>query len=84
LEGGKKLVQYEYDFYDGDLKKFIMPDWQKASKIISNYLSKAKHSTSEAYLLWRLKVMIAMDMFDVQGKIGNMKDFEIKYKSKAE
>ena len=84
LEGGKKLIQYDYEYYDAELKKFIMPDWQKASKIISNYLSKAKHSTSEAYLLWRLKVMIAMDMFDVQGKIGNMKDFEIKYKSKAE
>jgi hypothetical protein len=80
LEGGKKLGQEDYDFYDAELIKFISPDWQKASKIINQYLSKAKHTTGDAYLLWRLKVLIAQDMFDVQGKVGNMKEFEIKTK----
>jgi len=83
LEGGKKLVQADYDLYDAELKKFITGDWQKASKIIHQYLSKAKHKTGDAFLLWRLKGMIAQDMFDVQGKIGNMKDFEIKLHAKA-
>ncbi|HMG81922.1 MAG TPA: DUF3658 domain-containing protein [Ferruginibacter sp.] len=81
LEGGKKLVNEEYSFYDAELKKFITGDWQKASKIIAQFLSKAKHTTGDAYLLWRLKVMIAQNMFDVQGKVTNMKDFEIKTKS---
>jgi len=84
LEGGKKLIQHDYEYYDSELKKFIMPDWQKASKIIHNFLSKSKQTTGDAYLLWRLKVMIAMDQFDVQGKVANMKDFEIKYRTKAE
>ncbi len=84
LEGGKKLAQYDYDFYDSDLKKFIMPDWQKAQKIIHNFLNKSKQTTGEAYLLWRLKTMLAMDQFDVQGKVGNMKDFELKYHSTSE
>lgn len=83
LEGGKKLVQYDYDFYDGELKKSITPDWQKASKIIHQFQHKAKHTTGDAYLLWRLKTLIAMELFDVQGKLGNMKDFEVKTKSKA-
>ncbi len=81
LEGGKKLIQYDYDYYDAELKKFITVDWQKASKIIHQFLSKAKHTTGDAYLLWRLKTMIAQDLFDVQGKLGNMKDFEVKLKS---
>ena len=81
LEGGKKLTQQDYDFYDADLKKFISPDWQKASKIIHQHSNKATHTTGDAYLLWRLKVMIAQDMFDVQGKVGNMKEFEVKTKS---
>ncbi|MDB5200991.1 MAG: hypothetical protein JWQ27_400 [Ferruginibacter sp.] len=80
LEGGKKLVQEDYDFYDAELKKFITPDWQKASKIIQQFLSKATHTTGDAYLLWRLKVMIAQELFDVQGKLENMKDFEVKLK----
>lgn len=83
LEGGKKLVQEEYNFYDAELKKFITTDWQKASKIIHQYLSKAKHTTGDMYLLWRLKTMIAMDMFDVQGNVGKMKDFEVKLKSES-
>lgn len=80
LEGGKKLVQHDYDFYDAELKKMITPDWQKASRVIHQFLSKAKHTTGDAYLLWRLKTLIAMEQFDVQGKVGNMKDFEVKAK----
>jgi Domain of unknown function (DUF1835)/Protein of unknown function len=80
LEGGKKLQSEDYDFYDAELKKYVTKDWQKASKIIHNYLAKAKHTTGDMYLLWRLKTMIAQEMFDVQGKLANMKDFEVKTK----
>ncbi|MBC7536322.1 MAG: DUF1835 domain-containing protein [Ferruginibacter sp.] len=80
LEGGKKLEQKDYDFYDAELKKFITPDWQKASRIIHQFLTKSKQTTGDAYLLWRLKVMIAQEMFDVQGKVENMKEFELKTK----
>jgi len=84
LEGGKKLMQYDVDFYDNELKKFILPEWQKAGKIIHQFLNKSKHTTGDAFLLWRLKVMIAMEMFETQGKIGAMKEFEIKYHSKED
>lgn len=81
LEGGKKLVQEDYDFYDAELRKYITADWQKASKIIHHFLGKAKHTTGDMYLLWRLKTLIVQDMFDVQGKIAQMKDFEVKHKA---
>ena len=81
LEGGKKLSQQDHSFYDIELKKFITKDWQKASKIIHQYLHKSEHSTGDAYLLWRLKDMIANGEFDVQGELKNMKDFEVKQKS---
>lgn len=81
LEGGKKLVQEDYDFYDAELRKQVTADWQKASKVIHHFLSKSRHTTGDAYLLWRLKTMIAQDMFDVQGKVANMKEFEVKTKS---
>ena len=84
LEGGKKLVQYDLNFYDADIKKFISGDWQKASKIIHAYLNRATHKTGDAFLLWRLKEIIAAGEFDVQGEIKNMKDFEIKLKSAQE
>jgi Protein of unknown function/Domain of unknown function (DUF1835) len=82
LEGGKKLVQFEYDFYDAELRKFIMPEWQKGSKVIHNFLNKAAHTTGDMYMLWRIKKMIADGMVDAQGELKNMKDFEVKTKAK--
>lgn len=81
LEGGKKLVQYDYDFYDADLKRYITKDWQKAGKIIAQFLSKNKHTTGDAYILWRLKAIVTGGEYDIQGELKNMKDFEIKSKA---
>jgi hypothetical protein len=83
LEGGKKLVQKDYDFYDEELSRFITGDWQKASKLIHQFLAKAKNTTGDAYLLWRLKGLIGSGLVDVQGEPKKMKDFEIKAKSAA-
>ncbi len=81
LEGGKKLIQKDETFYDSELKTFITGDWQKGSKIINQFLNKAKHTTGDMFLLWRLKTLLATDVYDVQGEIRNMKDFEVKKKS---
>jgi hypothetical protein len=81
LEGGKKLGQKDYDYYDEDLKKYITNDWQKASKIINTFLNKNKQTTGDAYLLWRLKQLVAGGNYDVQGELKGMKDFEMKGKS---
>jgi hypothetical protein len=83
LEGGKKLVQMDLDFYDEELRKYITADWQKGSKVISHFLSKSKETTGDAFLLWRLKTMISEGQFDVQGQLKAMRDFEIKQKVAA-
>jgi len=80
LEGGKKLLQHEYDYYDNDLMKFITPDWQKVNKLLHTFFSKSKITTGDAYLLWRLKLMIKENKIDAQGELKNMKDFEVKLK----
>jgi Domain of unknown function (DUF1835)/Protein of unknown function len=81
LDGGKKLTQVDAEFYDAELKSFIHSDWQKASKIIHQYQQKSRHNTGDAYLLWRLKLMIQAGGWDVQGELKKMKDFEVKAKS---
>jgi hypothetical protein len=81
LEGGKKLTQYDYDYFDEELKKFITPDWVKASRLIHQFLAKAKQTTGDAYLLWRIKQLAAAGLIEVQGELKGMKDFEIKAKA---
>jgi len=80
LEGGKKLLQHDYDYYDNELIKFITPDWQKVNKLLHSFFSKSKVTTGDAYLLWRIKLMIKENKIDAQGEIKNMKDFEVKLK----
>ena len=83
LEGGKKLSQYPYTYYDEELRRFITGDWIKASKLIHQFLGKAKQTTGDAYLLWRIKQLVTTGELDVQGELKGMKDFEIKGKSVA-
>ncbi|HEY8399469.1 MAG TPA: DUF1835 domain-containing protein [Flavihumibacter sp.] len=84
LEGGKKLVQFDEDYYDADLRKFITNEWQKAHKIINQFQSKSKQTTGDAYLLWRLKAMVEAGGIEVQGELKNMKDFELKLAGAAQ
>lgn len=82
LEGGKKLVQHDSDFYDSELKKYIGSDWQKAGRVITQFLHKAKHTTGDMFLLWRLKTMLQNDPeIEVQGNIRGLKDFEVRRKA---
>ena len=80
LEGAKKLSQHDADFFDKYILDFITPDWQKAHKVILHVLNKSRQTTGDAYLLWRMKELIAEEKIDSQGEIKNMKDFEVKQK----
>jgi hypothetical protein len=81
LEGGKKLVQRNYDHYDAELTKFITPDWQKTNKLMMQFFSKAKEATGDAYLLWRLKTLAEEGKIECRGDFKHMKEFEVKMMS---
>jgi hypothetical protein len=83
LEGGKKLTQYDDDFYDKDLLNYITKDWQKANKVIQQFLQKNNHTTGDAYLLWRLKEIINTEKIEAKGLLKGMKDFEVTLKSES-
>ena len=78
LEGGKKLIQKEYDYYDTELRNFITKDWQKVNKFFNQFFGKAKETTGDAYLLWRLRNLAEAGIIEVQGNTKNMKEMEIR------
>jgi hypothetical protein len=80
LEGAKKLSLHGEDYFDQFLLGYITPNWQKANKVIHQFLTKSKQITGDAYLLWRIKESISKEIIDVQGEVKNMKDFEVKSK----
>lgn len=79
LEGGKKIVGKEETFYDNELLKNLTPEWQKATRILSNTLHRMKIKTSDVFLMWRMKQLIAEGKAEVLGNIqGAWKEFDIR------
>jgi hypothetical protein len=81
LEGGKKLEQKGYDYYDAELLKFITKDWQKASKLFQQYFAKAKETTGDAFLIWRLKQLTGQQYIELQGNLNSLKEKEVRLKT---
>lgn len=84
LEGGKKLTQKEYNFYDDELLKLISKEWIKLNKLFSQYYSKVKETTADAYMLWRLNQMAETGLIEMQGNMRSMKDIEVREAGMAE
>jgi len=53
----------------------------EGKKIIHNFLHKNMHTTGDAYILWRLKLILSSGEFDLNGEVKGMKDFEVKRKA---
>lgn len=81
LEGGKKIVHREVSYYDNEIAKYITQDFQKANKIVNAFLTKSKETTGDAFVFWRLKLLAQTELYEIQGELKGMKDFEIKKKS---
>lgn len=78
FDGAKKLSQHDADFYDAHFLAFIIPEWQKANKVVAQFLSKSKLKVSEYFIRWRMKELILKNVIATQGDINALKELEIK------
>lgn len=67
LEGGKKLIGKDVDFFDKDILTHITGEVQKLSKVISNTLSKMKVKTGDVFLVWRIRELVAVGRLETAG-----------------
>lgn len=67
LEGGKKIIGKDADYYDKDLLAVINAEPQKLQKILGNAFTKMKIKTGDAFLVWRLRELIAEGKLEAQG-----------------
>ncbi|HMR85066.1 MAG TPA: DUF1835 domain-containing protein, partial [Niabella sp.] len=78
LEGGKKIVSKEADFYDMEILKNITGDWQKATRVLQNTLHRMKVKTGDVFLMWRIKTLIGEGKIIAEGDINkDWKSFDI-------
>ena len=79
LEGGKKIVAKEDSFYDSEVLKNITPDWQKATRVLSNTLHRMKIKTGDVFIMWRVKQLISAGKIETMGNVeGGWKEFDVR------
>lgn len=84
LEGGKKIVGKEEDFYDKDILTGLSNEWQKGNKAMHVILGKMKMKTGDVFLLWRMKKLAEEEKIEINGDTSkSWKDFEVKLKTMA-
>ena len=79
LEGGKKIVGKEENFFDNEILKQVTKEWQKASRVLSNTLHRMKIKTGDVFLMRRMKELVADGKLSITGdKDKSWKDFDVK------
>lgn len=82
LEGGKKIVGKEEDYYDKDVITGLTGEWQKGHRAMHHILGKMKEKTGDVFLLWRMQKLAEEGRIEMQGDATkSWKDFEVKLKS---
>jgi hypothetical protein len=83
LEGGKKIAGKGDDFYDNEVLKNLTPEWQKATRVLSNTLHRMKIKTGDTFLMKRMKHLITEGKIEVMGDTEKgWKDFDVKLAGK--
>ena len=57
LEGGKKIVNMDINFYDKEILSLLTKNAQKLPSALSNILTKMKVKTGDAFVVYRLKAL---------------------------
>jgi len=78
-EGGKKIQSRTEDFYDQQLTSFCSQQFQKASKIVRQALSRYNIPTGDVWLGWRLRKLAENGKLLVQGDAAKaLNEFEVR------
>ena len=61
LEGGKKIVGKDINFYDAEILSNITAETQKIPRVLSNTINRMKIKTGDVFIVWRISEM-AVDL----------------------
>ena len=79
LEGGKKIVGKDENFYDSEILKNLTGEWQKASRVIMNTLHRMKIKTGDVFLMSRMKKLIEDGKIEMLGDTHKgWKEFDVR------
>jgi len=68
LEGGKKIVSKEADYYDGDILNAVNAEPQKLNKVLGTIFGKMKIKTGDVFLVWRIRELVSYGKLVAEGE----------------
>jgi hypothetical protein len=78
LEGGKKLVSRPVSHYDSILLGACSNQFSKASRVITNAITKSAVPTGDTWLGWRLKTLAAEGQLQLRGDVSkSLRDWDV-------
>jgi hypothetical protein len=82
LEGGKKIVNKDEDYFDKELLSHVTGEPQKLLKVLGNAQSKMKVKTGDVFLVSRFKEMADNGLLEISGNWEKgWKELTIKFAS---
>ncbi|MFL5739991.1 MAG: DUF1835 domain-containing protein [Flavisolibacter sp.] len=79
LEGGKKIVGREENFYDAEVISGLSSEWQRGNRAMHHILSKMKIKTGDVFLLWRMQQLALDGKLEINGDPSKgWKEFQVK------
>ena len=78
LEGGKKIIGKEVDYYDIELVRNLTNEWQKAWRLLSNTQNRMKVKTGDVFLMWRIRQLVLTQKIDGNTEVAKWKELEVK------
>lgn len=79
LEGGKKIIAKPIDFFDKQIISYCTPEYQKLNKLINTLLGKLMPKTSDTFLAFRIKQLVAVNTLEIKGNWEKgWKEIEVK------
>ncbi|HET9430526.1 MAG TPA: DUF1835 domain-containing protein [Chitinophagaceae bacterium] len=79
LEGGKKIIGKPDNYFDSEIIKNLTPEWQKATRVLTNTLHRMKIKTGDVFLMSRMKFLIGEAQIETMGDLNKgWKDFDVR------
>lgn len=79
LEGGKKIMGKPDNYFDSEIIKNLTPEWQKATRVLTNTLHRMKIKTGDVFLMSRMKFLIGEAQIETMGDLNKgWKDFDVR------
>lgn len=82
LEGGKKIVSKDEDYYDKEILGALTTELQRGNKAMQVILSKMKNKTGDLFIVLRLRKLAEQELVDLVGDMTKgWKEFEVRLKA---